>query len=101
VPRIALAREHWTLLRHRDDSVELGALLELVAPAVQALAPMTLADGDLGAGQALPDLELPQAFAKLRRELGALLGVAMAPVYHRVELGPQIHVIACDPPVLV
>ncbi len=30
-----------------------------------------------------------------------VLGVPMAPVYARVELGMQIHVVACDPPVMV
>jgi hypothetical protein len=70
-------------------------------PAVHALAPMTLADGDLDASQRIADDELPQAFSWLRVQLGALLGVNEAPVYSRTDLGTQIHVVACDPPVLV
>jgi hypothetical protein len=37
----------------------------------------------------------------LRQRFAGLLGVAPAAVYARVELGSQIHVVACDPPVLV
>ena len=101
LPSAALGRDQWALLRHRDDTVELGALFELVAPAIHALAPMTLADGDLDPSQLIGEADLPVAFATLRARLGALLGVADAPVYARVELGSQIHVVACDPPVLV
>lgn len=97
-----LGRDQWSLLRHRDDEVELGALLELLAPAVHALAPMTLAESELDAGQCVADGELPAVFAKLRTQLGDLLGIGGdAPVYARTELGFQIHVVACDPPVLV
>src|SRR5690606_27247030 len=97
-----LGPDQWALLRHKDDDVELGALLELVAPAVHALAPMALADSDLDAGQRVDDSELPPVFAKMRKQLGELLGIgADAPVYARTELGFQIHVVACDPPVLV
>lgn len=99
---LSLGPDQWALLRHKDDDVELGALLELVAPAVHALAPMTLADSDLDAGQRVDDSELPPVFAKLRRQLGEVIGIgADAPVYARTELGFQIHVVACDPPVLV
>ena len=101
LPNAPLAREQWALLRHREDTVELGALLELVAPAVHALAPMTHAEGDLDPSQLIADAELPPAFRNLRARLAALLGVAESPVYSRPELGSQIHVVACDPPVLV
>jgi tetratricopeptide (TPR) repeat protein len=101
LPAMPFDRDQWELLRHRDDDVELGGLLELVAPAVQALAPMTLADSDLDAGQRVSDNELPPVFARMRSQLGELLGFgADAPVYARTELGFQIHVVACDPPVL-
>jgi tetratricopeptide (TPR) repeat protein len=101
LPPAPLGREHWTQLRHKDDAVELGALFELLAPAVHALAPMTLADSDLDAGQRVADRELPAAFARLRTRIGALLGVgSSAPIYARTELGFQIHVVACNPPVL-
>ena len=100
-PSKPLGRDQWALLRHKDDSVELGALLELVASAVHRVAPMTLADSDLDPSQRIDDVDLPASFLKLRTRYATLLGVQPAPVYPRVELGTQIHVIACDPPVLV
>ncbi len=100
-PARPLGREHWALLRHKDDGVELGALMELVAPAVQALAPMTLAESDLEAGNKLEDTDVPAAFGRVRAQIAELLGVAAAPVYARVELGTQIHVVAVATPVLV
>ena len=101
VPARALGRDHWTLLRHTDDDRELGGLIELVAPAVHAVAPMTLADGELDASQRIADADLPAAFLRIRQRCAGLLGVDTAAVYPRVELGAQIHVVACDPPVLV
>jgi tetratricopeptide (TPR) repeat protein len=102
LPAEPLDRDHWSQLRHKDDGIELGGLLELVAPAVHALAPMTLADSDLDAGQLVAESELPQVFARIRKQLGDILGVGSStPVYARTELGFQIHVVACDPPVLV
>lgn len=101
LPTKPLTREQWSLVRHRDDGTELGALLELVAPAVHAVAPMTLADSDLDGGQQVADGELPAVFGKVRARLSELLGVgANVPVYAKSELGYQIHVVACDPPVL-
>ena len=99
---VQLGPEDWALLRHKDDGVELGALLELVSPAVHALAPMTLADSDLDAGQRVTEPELPAVFARLKQQLTGLLGIGDGvPIYARTELGFQIHVVACDPPVLV
>ena len=101
IPPTPLSREQWALLRHKDDSVELGALFELIAPAIHALAPMTLAEGELDGSQRIADDELPRAFGWLRAQLGAVLGVPDAPIYSRPELGSQIHVVAADPPVVV
>jgi hypothetical protein len=100
-PAAPLDRDQWAVLRHRDDAVELGALIELVAPAVHGLAPMMLADSELDASQLLDEASLPPAFARLRSRYAGLLGVQVAPVYHKVELGAQIHVVAANPPVLV
>ncbi len=103
LPQTPLDRDQWAMLRHKDDTPELGALLELIAPAVHALAPMRLADGDLDPSQRVEETELPSAFQWQRAQLASLIGVsdARGGVYSRVELGPQIHVVACDPPVLV
>lgn len=100
-PVRGLGRDQWALLRHKEDTLELGALLELVAPAVHALAPMTLAEAELDTSTRLSDSDLPPAFGKLRARFGQLLGVEPSPVYARVELGTAVHVVACDPPVLV
>jgi len=101
IPAEPLTPAQWALLRHKEDSVELGALLERVAPAVHALAPMTLADGDLDPSQVIAEDELPPAFRHVRDQLARVIGVTVAPVYPRVELGAQVHVLATDPPVLV
>jgi tetratricopeptide (TPR) repeat protein len=101
VPARTLGREHWAMLRHPDDGIELGAMMELVAPAVHALAPMTLAAGDVDSGTLVDDGDMPAPFARLRQMCAQLLGVPAAPVYSRVELGTQIHVVAADPPVLI
>jgi tetratricopeptide (TPR) repeat protein len=96
-----LTREHWAMLRHKDDGVELGAMMELVAPAVHALAPMTLAESDIDDSTLVEELDMPAPFARLRQVCADLLGVPLAPVYSRVELGTQIHVVAADPPVVI
>ncbi len=101
LPGVPLTPQQWSLLRHRDDSPELGALLELVTPAVHQLTPMTLADSDLDPSQRIEEADLPSVFKHLRDRLAEIIGVAPAAVYPRVELGAQIHVLGCDPPVLV
>ncbi len=101
IPSQPLGREQWALLRHRDDNLELGGLVELVAPAIHALAPMTLADSELDPSQKIDDMDLPAGFLRLRSRCAELLGVEAAAVYPKVELGAQIHVLACNPPVLV
>ncbi len=101
LPSEPLGRDQWAALRHRDDSVEIGGLIELVAPAIHALSPMTLADSELDASLRVDDADLARGFVALRDRCAALLGVPAAPVYSQVELGTQIHVVASDPPVLV
>jgi tetratricopeptide (TPR) repeat protein len=101
LPQEPLSRDQWTLLRHREDAVELGGLLELVSPAVHALAPMTLADSDIDPSQQVQDAELPPVFARMRKQLATVIGIGGdTPIYARSELGFQIHVVACEPPVL-
>lgn len=101
LPVKPLGREQWTLLRHKQDSVEIGGLIELVAPAIHAVAPTTLADSELDPSQRVDDADLPLSFRDLRERCAALLGVDVPAVYARVELGAQIHVVAADPPVLI
>lgn len=101
LPTTPLGRDHWAMLRHADDGVELCELVDLLAPAVHALAPMTLVDSDLDDSIRLDDADLPPTFARLRTAIAGVLGVAPPAVYPRVQLGTQIHVIAADPAVLV
>jgi len=101
VPAHPLDRDQWEQLRHKQDSVELGGLIELVAPAVHAIAPITLADSELDPSQRIAEAELPDPFLRLRDACVALLGVDVPDVYSRVELGAQVHVVATDPPVLI
>jgi tetratricopeptide (TPR) repeat protein len=101
LPIRPLGRDQWALLRHKEDGVELGGLIELVTPAIHALAPMTLADHGLDESQRIDDADLPVNFLRLRQRCANLLGVAQAAVYPLVDLGAQVHVLACDPPVLV
>jgi tetratricopeptide (TPR) repeat protein len=101
LPGKPLGREQWALLRHKQDTVELGGLIELVAPAVHAVAPITLADSELDPTQRIDDDDLPPVFRRLRDGCAGLLGVDVPAVYSRVELGAQVHVVATDPAVLI
>jgi tetratricopeptide (TPR) repeat protein len=101
LPAQPLDRDQWAMLRHKQDTVELGGLIELVAPAIHELAPTTLADSELDPSQRVDDAELPAPFRRLRDACAALLGVDPPAVYSHVELGAQIHVVAADPAVLI
>lgn len=91
----------WRLLRHPDDSPELGAIFQLLAPAIQAAHPLSLADLDVDeAMQAGPD-ELPAEFSRIAGYVAHMLGVAIPPVYVRPDLGHQIHIGAAAAPVLL
>ena len=46
-------------------ALELGGLMELVAPAIHALAPMTLADSDLDPSMQLTEADIPPAFFRV------------------------------------
>ncbi|MDX2093176.1 MAG: hypothetical protein SFX73_35360 [Kofleriaceae bacterium] len=100
-PPGTFAREQWALLCHKDDGLELGHLMELLAPAVHAMSPMTLAESDLDPSLQLAPEDIPPVFGKLRLEIARVLGVPAPAVYPRVELGKQIHVLATSPSVLV
>jgi tetratricopeptide (TPR) repeat protein len=101
LPATRLSAAQWAMLRHREDTLELGGLIELLAPAVHRLAPMTLAAAELEPAMRLDADALPPVFAQVLAACANLLGVPVPDVYARAELGGQIHVVACDPPVLV
>lgn len=99
--RTTLSREQWAALRHPDDEPDIGALAELLAPALGALHPITLADLSVDAATRCADAELPPAFASLRAYTAELLGLPLAPVYGHPDFGADVHVGAVDPPVLL
>jgi tetratricopeptide (TPR) repeat protein len=96
-----LDAESWGLLRHPDDTLDLGALIELLAPAIHRVAPLELAELDIEPGTLVDDKDLPQAFARLRSYFASILGVPPAPVYAKPDLGMTIHVGAIETPVLL
>lgn len=99
--RTTMSRELWNLLRHPDDQADVGALAELVAPAVHALHPVTLADLAVDAGARVADNELPPAFSRLRAYTAELLGLTPAPVYAQPDFGADVHVGAAEELVLL
>jgi hypothetical protein len=101
LPETPLTPEHWAKLRHPDDVAELGLLLDIVAPAVHRLAPIELADAGIDPAMQVAEHELPAPFARVRKRLAVILGVAPPPVYARPELERHIQLVACDPPALI
>ena len=96
-----LTPELWNQLRHPDDGLELGALMELAAPVVRELTPMTLDDLEVDESMRVDDGDLPQGFLRMRSYLAGLFGVDAPGVFVRSDFGRQIHVGAVDPPVLL
>jgi DNA-binding response OmpR family regulator/tetratricopeptide (TPR) repeat protein len=96
-----LGLAEWSHLRHPGDSLEIGALMELVAPAVRALMPLDLEDLELDETLRVPEVDLPAGFARMRGYVAGLFGVAPPPVFVRNDFGRQIHVGAVDPPILL
>lgn len=99
--RTTMSRELWNLLRHPDDQADVGALAELVAPAVHALHPVSLAELAVDPAARVADAELPAAFGRLRAYTAELLGLEPAPVYAHPDFGADVHVGAADALVLL
>jgi hypothetical protein len=97
----ALDVEQWSLLRDPEDAMDLGALVELVAPAIQKLAPVQLGELDVDPANRVDDKDVPPAFGRLRAYFAEAFGVPAAPVYAKPDLGASIHVAAVDVPVLI
>jgi hypothetical protein len=90
--RCTMTRELWNLLRHPTDETDIGALAELIAPAVHALHPVTLADLSVDPARCVPEHELPIPFAQLRAYTAELLGLPTVPVYAHPDFGADVHV---------
>ncbi len=100
LPAQPLEAHQWARLRHPADTVELGALIELLAPVIEKTSPLTYAEVDLDAAMQLDSQVLPTVFARMLHECARLLDVAVPPVFSRPEMGNQIHVLAVTPLVL-
>lgn len=99
--RTTMSRELWALLRHPDDEADIGALAELLAPAVHALHPVSLEDLAADPAARLANDGLPVAFRSLRDYAAELLGLDAAPVYAHPDFGGDVHVGATDELVLL
>jgi CheY-like chemotaxis protein/tetratricopeptide (TPR) repeat protein len=96
-----LEAELWNRVCHPDDLNEIGALMELIAPAIRAATPMDLADLEVDEAMEIPDEDLPPAFLKVRAYVAHVLGLHQPRVFVRPDFGRQVHVGAVDPPVLL
>jgi hypothetical protein len=99
--RVPLDAEQWALLRDPEDSLDLGALIELLAPAILKIAPVELVDLDVDPASRIEDKELPGPFARLRAYFAEAFGVPPAAVYAKPDLGASIHVAAVEAPALI
>jgi DNA-binding response OmpR family regulator/tetratricopeptide (TPR) repeat protein len=96
-----LPGELWSLVRHPDDSPEIGALMELCAPVAHTMMPMSGDDLEIDDSMRVEDEDLPDSFRKLRNYLAGLLGIDEPTVYVRTDFGRMLHVGALDEPVLL
>lgn len=96
-----LEPELWNRVRHPDDSNEIGALMELIAPAIRAATPLELSDLEVDEAMEITDDDLPSSFLKVRAYVAHVLGLHQPRVFVRPDFGRQIHVGAVAPPVLL
>ena len=85
----------WNQLRHPLDEPDIGALAELIAPAVHALHPITLADLAVDPTGRMTEDNLPPAFAQQQAYVAGLLGLPRVPVHAHPDFGEEVHVGAC------
>jgi CheY-like chemotaxis protein len=91
----------WRYLRHSYDSLELGTLFALVAPAIEHSFPLRHEDLEIDATMAVSESELPESFVRVRAYAAHMLGVPIPRVFVRPDFGHQIHVGALAVPVLL
>src|SRR5690606_26921902 len=77
--------ELWGYLHHRDDSREVGALFDLLAPLYERLAPLDRGELEINDATRVPDDALPASFVRLRAYLGHVLGVPLPAVHVRPD----------------
>ena len=85
----------WNQLRHPLDEPDLGALAELIAPAVHVLHPISLTDLGVDPTGQMTDDNLPPAFAAQQSYIAGLLGLPRVPVHAHPDFGDEVHVGAC------
>ncbi|HWN70943.1 MAG TPA: response regulator [Haliangium sp.] len=91
----------WRHLRHPYDSLELGTLFALVAPAIEHSFPLRYEDLEVDETMAVGESELPESFVRVRAYAAHMLGVPIPRVFVRPDFGHQIHVGALAHPVLL
>ncbi|WP_045118315.1 response regulator [Haliangium ochraceum] len=91
----------WQYLRHAHDSLELGALVALLTPAVIHSFPLSFDDLEVDPTMAVDEEDLPEAFRRVRAYVAHMLGVPIPRVFIRPDFGHQIHIGALHPPVLL
>jgi tetratricopeptide (TPR) repeat protein len=97
----AVDADRWRLVADAADSPEIAELMALLAPVIRELAPVTLAELEVGPEDRVADEALPAVLARIRGYVAHVLGVAEPPVYRRADFGQQIHVGGIHPPVLL
>jgi hypothetical protein len=101
VPNEIVQEHHWAKLRHPDDSIELGELMILLAPAVTSLVPILPQDVELDESTLVASADLPASFEHALSEIARALNMPVPAVYARADLVEQVHVIATNTPVLI
>ena len=91
----------WKQLQHPDDSSEVSALFELLAPLYARLVPLDRGELEVDEYTRVTREELPARFVRQASYVAGLLGVPEPQVHVRPDFGGQIHVAALDPPVLL
>ncbi len=93
--------EHWALLRHAQDSSELCALFEILAPMLEASFALGFDDLEIDESMEVGEDDLPEPFVRVRAYVAQVLGVPLPRVFLRSDFAHQIHVGAVSPPVLL
>jgi two-component system response regulator VicR len=91
----------WRYLRHPYDSLEVGTLFALLAPAIEQIFPLQPEDLEVDPTMAVAEDELPESFVRVRAYVAHMLGVSIPRVFVRPDFGHQIHIGALESPILL
>lgn len=88
-------------LRHADDEPGLATLFRIIAPVVQQMHPLHIADLGLDQEDLVAQDKLPEAFASVLRYAAAQLGEELPVVAARDDLESDIQSAGTDPPLIL